>query len=265
MRTLAKYARLYVRMISQYMKARMSYRADFFISIIGMLAINASGIVGIWVIFNNIPALKGWDLHELIFLYGFSLLSLTPLQLFFDNIWSLRHKVTDGTFLKYYLRPVNMMFYYMSEVFDMKGFAQLALGIFLVSYASTQMAVQWTFLGIIQLIALILTSSLVMTALLIIAASSAFWIVNSFAVIDFFNRFRDFTRYPLNIFNTFFQIFFTFVIPIGFVAFYPVELLLHPDKVNIAAMLSPIAGIVLFAFSYLIWNKGTAAWTGTGS
>ena len=61
--------------------------------------------------------------------YGFSLVAITPVQCFFDNNWSLRMYVRDGDFIKYYFRPINMFFYFQSEVFDIKGLGQLAFGI----------------------------------------------------------------------------------------------------------------------------------------
>ena len=62
-----------------------------------------------------------------------------------------------------------------------------------------------------------------------------------------------------------FRFAFTYIIPIGFVAFYPSQLFLRPEEVSPLICCSPIIGIGLFALTYWIWTKGVNSYTGTGS
>jgi ABC-2 type transport system permease protein len=62
-----------------------------------------------------------------------------------------------------------------------------------------------------------------------------------------------------------FRFAFTYIIPIGFVAFYPSQLFLRPEEVSSLVYFSPIVGIGLFALTYWIWTKGVNSYTGTGS
>jgi ABC-2 type transport system permease protein len=62
-----------------------------------------------------------------------------------------------------------------------------------------------------------------------------------------------------------FRFAFTYVIPIGFVAFYPSQLFLRPEEVSPLVYFSPIVGVGLFALTYWIWTKGVNSYTGTGS
>jgi ABC-2 type transport system permease protein len=55
------------------------------------------------------------------------------------------------------------------------------------------------------------------------------------------------------------------VVPIGFVAFYPVQWILYSRDAGIVPFLTPVAGIVCFALGYLAWHKGTRRWSGTGT
>ncbi len=81
-----------------------------------------------WVLFKSIPDLAGWSFMEMVFIYAFYMIAISPMQILFDHVWQLRYDLQQGTFLKYYFRPLNMMFYYMSEMFDLKGLTQLVLG-----------------------------------------------------------------------------------------------------------------------------------------
>ena len=134
-KSLGFYLRIYCKIISQDIKSKMSYRADFIISTIGMIFTNIAGFVSFWILFRNFPSINGWSYHEMLFLYGFSLVSLTPVQCLFDNNWSLRMYVYSGDFIKYCFRPINLFFYFQSEVFDIKGLGQLAFGIGTIAYS----------------------------------------------------------------------------------------------------------------------------------
>ena len=132
------YLRIYRKILAQDIKSKMSYRADFIISTIGMICTNVAGFISFWILFRNFPSVNGWNYYEMLFLYGFSLIALTPVQCLFDNNWSLRIYVYSGDFIKYCFRPINLFFYYQSEVFDIKGLGQLAFGIGTLAYAWTK-------------------------------------------------------------------------------------------------------------------------------
>ena len=265
MKTLGRYLRLYFLISSQYVKARMSYRVDFIISTFGIVFGNIPSFLGLFVIFSNVPSLAGWSLDELMFIYGFTVLSMSVVQVFFDNIWQLRWQVQNGNFIKYYFRPLNMMFYFMSEVVDLKGFPQIAIGIGLVAWSSIRIGIVWTFARVIGSLCMLASASLVMVGLMTAAASTAFWIVNSFSLLMLVSRMRDYARYPLTIFNGIFRVIFSVIVPIGFVAFYPVQWILHSRDAGLVPFLTPIAGAACFALGYLVWSRGTRRWSGTGT
>lgn len=264
-KSLSFYLRIYRKIVVQDIKSKMSYRADFIISLIGMLAINTLQAVGFWLVYQNFPAVGGWNYHEMLFLYGFSLLSATPAQCLFDNNWSLRHKVYSGDFIKYCFRPINLFFYFMSEVFDVKGLGQMAFGLVTVIYSWNKLDLAVNFISIIAFIAAVLSASLFIIAILNIAASMCFWMVNSFFALSLSNTLRDYAKYPISIFKGALKAAFTFVIPVAFMAYYPSLVIVKPDEVNWIVWSSPAFGILFFYLSYKIWMKGATAYNGTGS
>ena len=264
-KSLSFYFRIYCKILAQDLKSKMSYRADFIISTIGMICTNISGFISFWIMFRNFPSIDGWNYYEILFLYGFSLISLTPVQCFFDNNWSLRQNVYTGDFIKYCFRPINLFFYYQSEVFDVKGLGQLAFGIGTLVYAWIKLGLGFSILMFLKLIIFLLTASLIMIALQNAAAATCFWIQNSFYVLDLAYRFRDYAKYPVTIFSKAFRFIFTFVMPIAFIAYYPSLVILRPDQIPILSWLSPVIGILFFWISYKIWMYGATRYSGTGS
>ncbi len=259
------YFRIYRKILAQDLKSKMSYRADFIISTIGMICTNIAGFVSFWIMFRSFPSINGWSYYEMLFLYGFSLVSITPVQCFFDNNWSLRIHVYSGDFIKYRFRPINLFFYYQSEVFDIKGLGQLAFGIGTLIYAWIHIDLGFTVLMLLKMIIFLFTASLIMVSLQNAAAATCFWIHNSFYLLDLVWKFKDYARYPITIFNPVFRFIFTFLIPIGFIAYYPSLVILRPDEIPLLSWLSPLVGCLLFWLSYKFWMYGASKYSGTGS
>jgi ABC-2 type transport system permease protein len=265
MLSLGEYIRLYFLIETQYIKSQMQYRADFFISSVGMFFSSLATLSIFWVLFNSIPDLAGWSLMEMVFIYAFYMIAISPMQILFDNIWWIRHKIQSGEFIKYYFRPLNMLFYYMSERFDLKGLTQLAAGIVLLAYSSIQLGLEWPPLKLVILLAAVFSSSLVLVSIAVMAGSSAFWLVNSYPVLALAWKLREFAPYPINIFEGIFRFAFTFILPIGFIAFYPAQFFLRPEEISPLFYLTPVFGIGLFALTYWVWTRGVNSWSGTGS
>ncbi len=264
-RGLKFYFEIYRKILIQDLKSKMSYRADFVISNIGMIVSNLVGFVTFYILFQNFPSINGWTMYEMLFLYGFSLIALTPVQCFFDNNWNLRYAVKTGDFIKYCFRPINIFFYYISEVFDVKGLGQLAFGAGTLVYAWRHLAIPVTLVIIAQTVLFLIAASLFMIAIMNFAAATCFWIQNSGYIMVIMFRFKDFAKYPASIFNSVFRIVFTFVIPIAFIAYYPALVVLRPDSVPLLSWLSPLIGLAFFYLSYKFWVLGARKYDGTGS
>jgi ABC-2 type transport system permease protein len=265
LRTLSEYIRLYFLIEAQYVKGRMQYRADFIISSVGMFVSSLATLGVFWVIFDNVPSISGWTLMEMVFIYSFYMIAISPMQILFDHAWQLRFHVQQGSFIKYYFRPLNMMFYYMSEMFDIKGLTQLAAGIILLVYASIQLNIDWTLARFALLVMTVFSAALVQISIIVAASCATFWVVDSYPVLGLAWKLREFSPYPMNIFDGAFRFTFTYLIPIGFVAFYPSQLFLRPEEVSPLIYFSPIIGIGLFAITYWIWTRGVNSYTGTGA
>lgn len=265
MKTIFYYIRIYFLLVAQYTKTLMHFRANFFISTLGLVVSNITGILAFSIIFKSVTAIKGWNYYELVFIYAFSLLTIAPGEILFSNLWNLGGDLRHGTFIKYYLRPLNIMFYYMSENFEFKTLGQIIVGSAALFYSAAQLNITLSFFKILLLLFSLFSSSLIITSIMLIAASTGFWVINSYCVIDFACKLRDFSRYPISIYNKIFRFVFSFIIPIGFAAFYPSQLFLRPSKINLIIYFSPVAGIFMFTIAYIAWMKGVNSYTGTGS
>ena len=265
MRKLSYYIKIYFKIIAQDIKSKMSYRADFIISTLGMIMTDAVELLAFYIMFLNFPSVCGWNYHEMLFLYGFSLMALTPLQCLFDNNWNLRRYVYEGEFIKYCFRPINIFFYFTSEVFDIKGLGQLFVGLGTVVFAWNKLGIAVSPLIILGFVIALISASLFMIAIMNLAAATCFFMQNSGYVMVTMHKSRDYAKYLVTMFTSFVKFVFTFIIPIAFVAYYPSQILLRPDNIPLLTWFSPLYGIIFFYLSYRVWLYGAKKYSGTGS
>lgn len=260
-----RYIKIYSILLMQDIKSKMHFSVDFLVSIFGIFITNFSGALSLWIIFDKVNLLKGWSYYEILFFYGFSILSITPSSLLFDNVWNISRVVHTGDFIKYCFRPVNILFYYISEVFNITALGDIIFGAAILIYSIYHLNIKITVLGVVAFIFILICSSLIMSGIFILASSTAFWIYNCHSVLIFVNKFKDFARYPVTIFNGFFKVLISFIIPIAYISYYPSLLFIDGFFSSPLALLTPFVGIVFFLISCKIWLIGAYRYEGTGN
>lgn len=264
MRMFKRYFKIYCLLAKQNIKTKLEFRTDFIISSFGIIITNLAGIFTFFLIFNSITNIKGINYYEMLFIYSFFLIAISPQQIFFDNIWNMWSHLINGTFIKYYLRPIDNMFYYMSEAIDIKGISQFLLGIIMLIYSAINMEYRFTIGSIILLIILLISSSVIMISLMTIAAATGFWILDPFEIISLVFKGKDFAKYPMTIYNGAVKFIFTFIIPFGFLAYYP-SMIFIDNNICLVGISTPIIAVISFIITRYVWRAGLKVYNPTGS
>ena len=265
MKSLAYYFRIYRKLISQYLKSRLSFKTDSFFAIFGLTLLNMIGVLSIIFIFKRIPVLSGWTYYELLFMHGFMLFACLPQQLIFDRLWELSGELMYGDFILYYFRPINIMFSFIAEKIDLKGFGQVVIAIVLLIYAGMKVSIHWSAVKIVFAFVFFAGSALVYLGIRIITSSSAFWLISNISVMNFVAYLEGYGGYPFKIYPKVIRMFFTYMIPFMFIAYFPVNILLNEDSFSINWLFTPAAGIIVIVIANFIWKKGLKNYTGTGT
>ena len=142
-----RYLRIYKMILIQDIKTKKVFRIDFIISFFSGIILGFANFIAIWVLFQNISSIMKWNYQEMLFLYGFSLLSQTPSSVFFDNSWLLCEKIIKGDFIIYFFRPINIFFYYTFERINLNDIGQFFLGLVLIVYSWIKLKLSLTFLS----------------------------------------------------------------------------------------------------------------------
>jgi ABC-2 type transport system permease protein len=75
-------------------------------------------------------------------------------------------------------------------------------------------------------------------------------------------------RYPMDVFGKWYRIFVTGFLPLAFMNYYPLtQLLGKPNALGVAGLgfLSPVVACILLILGSLVWRKGLAGYTSSGS
>lgn len=263
---ITRHARIGGLFIVQALKMRLEYRADFFIECMAALLQQAAGLFMLLVLFQNIKGLGDWRWEEILFIYGFSLLPRACFDAFAMSLYGFSDKyIVQGEMDRCLLRPLNTLFQVLLEGFSLDFIADLTLGISILVFASIRLHHEWTFEQGLWVILFIAGGWGVLMGVFIGLTSMAFWSQDRLVIVPPVYNLLEFSRFPLNIFNKFVTFLLTFIIPFGFLGYYPTSALLHKGELSWIAFAAPIAGLVSLTAAGLMWRNGLRQYAGAGS
>ena len=245
----------------------MEYRANFFIGITAIVLANLVTIAFFWTMFQHIPSLNGWSFNQLLFMFGFIVFTTGIWHTFLAecNPANMDRIVRNGELDRYLLKPMNSLVHLSIMRLDDDGLGDLATGVALLAYSSGALGIAWTAQNILVFTALALGSLLVWFSLNIMAASMAFWMITVRSLMDVIWNVSRFAEYPLNIYNATIVWVLTYVLPLGFVSFYPSQYFLGNGEWMVYAYATPFVGLLMFALAYAFWSYGLKNYSSTGT
>lgn len=262
-----RHVKIYKIFLIQYLKTLMEYKTDFLIGMLSFFIVQSSNIIFLYLIFQRIPSLNGWSYHQVLFVYGFSMIPRGLDHLVTDNLWMLANvKVRSGEFDKYLLRPINPLFHLLAEKFQPDAFGEVLIGGVIFRYSYLKLGLAFTGIQWLQFAVAVIAGIVIYTSIKLAGASIALWTKKSQHFLFIVYQLSDFASYPLSIFSGFIKFILTFVFPFAFVAFIPAANLLEKNVVGYSIYSGVIAAVILWLISYqLIWKSGLKAYESTGS
>ena len=76
----------YVQISALWIRASRAYPVSWWMLVVGGFLITGVEFVGIWILFQNVTDLGGFDLHEVAFLYGSTGVAFAVADLFVGRI-----------------------------------------------------------------------------------------------------------------------------------------------------------------------------------
>ena len=236
----------------------MAYRANFWIDLLNSILNLVVSIAAIYILFEQITELNGWDLSATLGLVGVYLIVSALRGLFIgpslEALVGLGQEVWSGNFDFTLLRPINTQFFVTFRIWRLNALLDLFLGMMVIAFAvirSTSPVLLWNWLLFgITLFASVLT----LYALLLAFSSLVFW-SPGFLFTWVFDALFQLARYPVGIYPPALRFLLTWIIPVGLITTIP-AMALSGKTQWLTVTLAILVSILLFGAASWLFQKG---------
>jgi len=264
--TLARHGRLFGLYFSQYAKARLEYRLDFFSSVFASFLGTAASFGFLLIVFSRVPAVKGWTFEEMVFLYGFSLIPLGIFNVLSWNLYQFPDRyLIEGRFDRVLVRPVSSVFQVLFEAFRLESLQETVTGLAAVVWASRRLHLAFSPLDVVLFVLWAAFAAAIYLAIFVGLSATSFWIEDRIGIVPPIFNLMQFGRYPLSIYDAWIRFVLSFVIPFAFATFFPtLRFLKRPEFVR-EFWAVPLVAAATVAIALAAWNVGVKRYHSTGS
>ncbi|HEY7091245.1 MAG TPA: ABC-2 family transporter protein [Tepidisphaeraceae bacterium] len=262
--------RLYGRYAAISIRSQLEYRASFLMQSFGVFVITGGEFLGVWALFSRFGHLKGWTLPQVALIYGMISITFAISDALWRGFDQFGGMVKAGDFDRILLRPRSTVLQLIGQEVTLRRIGRFAQGIFVLVYATIALPIEWTPPRVALLLLAVVGGVCVFVGIVVLQATSAFWTTESLEVWNAFTYGGvTMSHYPLPIYRPWFRWFFTFVIPLACVNYFPaVAILGREDPLGSSAMaqwLAPLAGPVFLVICLQVWKIGVRHYRSTGS
>jgi ABC-2 type transport system permease protein len=263
---LRRHARLFGMYFSQYAKARLEYRADFFSAVLASFLGTAASFGFLLIVFSRGVAVRGWKFEEMVFLYGFSLIPFGIFNVFSWNLWMFADRyLIEGRFDRVLLRPVSSVFQVLFESFRLESLESIVTGIVAVLWASRRLGISLTLTDTILFTFWAVSGGVIYLAIFLGLTATSFWIEDRIGISPPVFNLMQFGRYPLTIYDAWVRLALSFVIPFAFASFYPTARFLRRPEFLPEFWAVPFVAAISLSIALALWKGGVARYHSTGS
>jgi viologen exporter family transport system permease protein len=265
-RSLLRHARLFGLYFSQYAKARLEYRLDFFSSVFASFLGTAAAFGFLLIVFSRVPAVRGWTFPEMVFLYGFSLIPLGVFNVLSWNLYLFSDRyLIEGRFDRVLVRPVDSIFQVLFEAFRLESLQESVTGVVAVVWASRRLGLVFGPLDVVMFVLWAGCGAAIYLAIFIGLTATSFWIEDRIGIVPPVFNLMQFGRYPLTIYDGWIRFTLSFVIPFAFASFYPVIHFLRRGEFAREFWAVPLIAVATLGIALSVWNIGVRRYHSTGS
>jgi len=262
--------RLYWQYIALSFRGQMQYRASFIMLSIGTFAGTGIEFLGIWSLFDRFGCLRDWTLVEVALFYGIVNISMSIAKASIRGFDHFGDTVRSGEFDRLLLRPRSTVLQLLGQELQLMRIGQFLQGLFVLLWAAAHLEIAWSLPKVFLLLLAVAGGVCIFAGLFVLRATLCFWTTEGLELVNAVSYGgQETARYPVSIYRTWFRRFFTFVVPLACISYYPALAILdRPDPLGSPLpfqWLAPGIGVLFFAVCLQIWRFGVRHYRSTGS
>ena len=251
--------------LSLHLKICLEYKSSFILTIISQTFAMFVELFTVMSLLNKFKLLEVYNTNELLLSFSILWLGFSLSEMFgrgFDNFYKI---IINGNFDVLLIRPRSLFIqiFGCDICYEKIGRVLFSIGLFI--FSSMKVIKRITLLKILLLLFMIIGCIVVIMSVFIIGASFTFITIQGLEVVNIFtNGSRQVAQYPMGIYKKGIRIFFSSVIPISLVNYYPIRYLADRSS-NIMYVFLPFLTLIVLFISVKIFNAGIKKYCSTGS
>ncbi len=228
------------------------------------------GFATIKFVVEQFGEINGWDYGQLAFLYGISVISHALSMIFFVQGWFMGFFVIEGEFDRFLTRPLSVLYQFFFTNINVFGLTDLVPGILVFIYGCNKTGFSFTAANIIGIIVMLIGAVLIRGGIYILLGSTSLWTKSANDFGQYTQEIFDkTTMYPLSMYPEALQLILTFIIPIGWVSFYPASELLGIETAfsagGLGVWITLFAGIAVMLIAGAVFKAGMKRYESAGN
>ena len=227
------------------------------------------GFAIIKFVVESFGQISGWNYGQLAFLYGLSVISHALSMIFFVQGWFMGYYVIEGDFDRYLTRPLGVLYQFFFTNINIFGVTDLIPGILVFIYGCVKCGIRVTPLFILHVLITLAGATLIRGGIYILLGSTSF---HTRSAVDFGQYTQEImdktTMYPLSMYPESMQFILTYLIPVGWISFYPASAILGIDSAFnrlLVPFITLAAGIAVMLIAGAYFNMGLRKYESAGN
>ncbi len=243
----------------------LQYRVNFFVQLFQSALALITGLVGLWLVFNQTDDLAGWAPAELLAVMGVHITMGGLIQMVIQpNMAKLMDDVRQGTLDYALTKPADSQLLVSIREIRIWSFVDVITGAIVlgVSVAQLESTVGWIDAAGFA-IALVLGAVMIYCFWLILT-TTAFRVVRVENILELFQGVYQAGRWPVGVYPFWMRSSLTFLIPVAFAVTVPAESL--TSRITLGTfVLASVFTIALAGATRLIWKFGLKYYSGASA
>lgn len=214
--------------------------------------------------------INGWNYGQLAFLYGLSVISHALSMMFFVQGWFMGYYVIEGEFDRFLTRPLGVLYQFFFTNFNVFGITDLIPGILVFIYGCVETGFSFSVMNVLGILVMLVGATLIRGGLYILLGSTSFWTKSANDFGQYTQEIFDkTTMYPISMYPEALQFVLTYLIPIGWVSFYPISGLMGIETAvgvgSANVWITLAVGTVVMLVSAFVFRMGLKKYESAGN
>ncbi|MBC6356704.1 hypothetical protein ERK19_04980 [Lactobacillus helsingborgensis] len=245
-------------------KVFVTHRLDFFLSLISIFLNQGLSLIFLYIIITKIPNLKGWDFKQLILIYGLFLLNKGTADFFSSGAYNIESYVRNGTLDNFIIHPLPVLLQIFSSQFDFFQFINILTGLAFLGYSVALKTIEFNFFNLAIIIFFQVVSVITIFYLRVLTMCVTFWTQTGYPISVTVDNLSNFSKYPLSIYNKILLNMLIYLLPYGFLSYFPALILLKlGGRIKIIGI-SFLIIVCVCSVSLFTWRRGLARYESSG-